>query len=80
MKQKHIALIGLIIFGLVVITIVSWHSVEEIHYLKEFFPHEFTVAEARDATIIEIIKVVFIAFPIILGMWLCLQLMQISRK
>ena len=43
---------------------VCWHSVQEIHYLKSFFPGQFSVQEAYYATAIELIKVILIGMPI----------------
>ncbi len=43
---------------------VAWHSIEEIHYLKRFFPQEFSVREACYAAWIEVAKVVILALPI----------------
>lgn len=60
----------LAVFGisLLVIAAVSWHSVEEIHYLKTFYPDHFTVEEAFYASLVELIKVFLIAFPLLLVM------------
>ena len=58
------------------ISAVCWHSVGEIHYLKTFFPRQFSVEEAFYASGVELIKVVIISTPfigiIIIG--LCLLL------
>jgi len=62
---KNMALIG----SWVVIAATSWHSVEEIHYLKRFYTGSFTVAEAGWAAIVELIKVFLTAFPLLLLMW-----------
>jgi hypothetical protein len=51
---------------LAAISAVSWHSVEEIHYLKTFYPRTFTVEEALYATMVEWFKVALISFPLIL--------------
>jgi hypothetical protein len=48
------------------VTAVCLHSLEEIHYLKSFFPPDFTVQEAFYAAMIELIKVMIIAIPLIL--------------
>jgi hypothetical protein len=50
---------------------VCFHSVEEIHYLKSFFPRTFTVEEAMHAAAVELIKVVIIGMPILLIMGIC---------
>jgi hypothetical protein len=44
---------------------VCLHSVQEIHYLKSFFPRHFTVEEAFYAAATELIKVIIIGLPII---------------
>lgn len=49
-----------------VVAAVSWHSVEEIHYLKTFYPEQFTVEEAFYASGVELIKVVLIGLPLFL--------------
>lgn len=54
------------IVGIVIFSAVCWHSVEEIHYLKSFFPKQFNVQEAYYAAAIELIKVTIIGMPIIL--------------
>jgi hypothetical protein len=51
---------------------VSFHSVQEIHYLKTFLPRDFTVDEAFYAAVIELIKVVIIGLPIVLIIGVCL--------
>ena len=46
---------------------VAFHSVEEIHYFKSFYPKEFTVEEAFFASLVELIKVFLVAAPIIMA-------------
>ena len=60
--------------SVVVIAAVSWHSVEEIHYLKTFYPGQFTVEEAFYASGVELIKVFLIVMPlvVVIGIGLCL--------
>jgi hypothetical protein len=60
--------------GAVALAAVCYHSVEEIHYLKSFFPRSFTVAEACYAAVVELIKVAIIALPILVVMGLGLYL------
>ena len=63
----------------IVIAAASWHSVEEIHYLKTFYPKEFSVEEAFYASGVELIKVILIAAPLVLVIglgligWCCLK-------
>lgn len=69
--MNRIKIVKTVLAGLVVavITPVCFHSLDEIHYLKSFFPESFTVTEAFQAAVVEVIKVGFIAFPLILS-WL----------
>jgi hypothetical protein len=55
----------IIIMGTVIFTAVCLHSVQEIHYLKSFFPRQLSVQEAYYATAIELIKVIMIGMPIV---------------
>ena len=50
--------------SMVVVAASSWHSVEEIHYLKTFYPKQFTVQEAFYASGVELIKVFLISLPL----------------
>lgn len=56
----------LMVFAIGAVAAVCLHSLEEIHYLKSFFPAEFTVQDAFYAAMIELIKDVIIAIPLIL--------------
>lgn len=58
--------VALVAFAFAAVTAVCLHSLEEIHYLKSFFPPDFTVQETFYAAMIELIKVVIIAIPLIL--------------
>lgn len=69
-------LIVLVILSIGIITAVAFHSTQEIHYLKSFFPEEFTVQEAKDASIIELIKVIIISIPIIFLIAVCLTILK----
>lgn len=57
---------AVIVVALVALSAVCWHSVGEIHYLKSFFPHQFSVQEACYASIVELVKVLIIALPLCL--------------
>jgi len=46
---------------------VCWHSVGEIHYLKTFYPSTFNMDQAYEASMIEVIKVGILSFPIIVA-------------
>jgi hypothetical protein len=59
-------LVALVALVLAALAAVCLHSLEEIHYLKTFFPPSFTVQEAFYASALELIKVVIIALPLVL--------------
>ncbi len=69
-----------IVTGIVLTFAVCWHSLEEIHYLKSFYPGRFTVEEAFYASAVELIKVVIISFPFFLIILVSLCLLYILRK
>ncbi len=68
--------IALIFF--IFLSAVAYHSVTEIHYLKTFFPHTFTVEETFFAAIIELIKFIFIVIPILFGWKLWKEIFPIA--
>lgn len=68
------------VVGLAVISGVCWHSIEEIHYLKSFFPKQFTVQEAYYASKIELIKVAIICFPVLVIIGIILYFLHYYRK
>lgn len=65
-KTYSILIFSTTILGVVIFSAVCWHSIDEIHYLKSFFPKQFTVQEAYYATVIELIKIIIIGLPIAL--------------
>jgi len=79
-KPYSIFLFAIIIFGVVIISAVCWHSVGEIHYLKAFFPNRFSVEEAYYASAVELIKVIIIAFPIITIIGISLYVLRHFNK
>lgn len=70
MKQEERVRNAAVWLGVVVIALVSWHSVQEIHYLKTFYTGSFTVAEAGWAALVELVKVALVSFPILLAIFL----------
>ncbi|HEY7586169.1 MAG TPA: hypothetical protein VH866_06635 [Candidatus Deferrimicrobiaceae bacterium] len=68
------------IAGVILFSAVCWHSVEEIHYLKSFFPRQFSVQDAYYATAIELMKVIIIGLPIALIIAVSLYLLRHSEK
>ena len=69
-----------LIFSIVFISAVAYHSVEEIHYLKSFFPREFSVQEAKDASVVELVKVGIIGIPLMLIIFACIAFLKIGRN
>ena len=77
-KTAFLLLTVFIVIG--IIGAVCWHSIEEIHYLKSFFPDRFTVQEAFYASGIELIKIILISLPLILIIFTCHHLIGIFRS
>ncbi len=81
MKQPwRVLILSAIAISIVVIAAVSWHSVEEIHYLKTFYPKQFTVEEAFYASGVEFIKVILIGLPLFLVMCAGLYLLRYFKS
>jgi hypothetical protein len=81
MKFNARTLLNLMILtGIVTFSAISLHSVDEIHYLKSFFPREFTVEESFYAAAIELIKVIIIGLPIVLIIGVCLAKLRESKR
>lgn len=76
MKAIRIFLVIAAAASFAVIAAASWHSVEEIHYLKTFYPSKFTVEEASMAAEVELIKVVLISLPLVIVMVAALYLLK----
>jgi len=81
-KNSLSSVLGLIVIGagVAVVAAVSWHSVQEIHYLKTFYPDDFTVQEIFYASGVELIKVVLISLPLILIIGIVLRMRGASGK
>jgi hypothetical protein len=81
MKQKYfVIIISVIATSIVAVSAVCWHSLEEIHYLKSFFPKQFTVEEAFYASALELIKIAIICLPLILIAGVGLTLLHVFNK
>ncbi|MEE8423256.1 MAG: hypothetical protein V3S49_01820 [Thermodesulfobacteriota bacterium] len=77
---KPIILIVAIIISLLIISVVSFHSLEEIHYLKTFYPPSFTVEEAFYASAVELVKILVISLPFFVIIVVCLYSLKIYCK
>ena len=81
MKQIHKTFLLSVVAGcLIVVSAVCWHSVEEIHYLKTFFPKQFSVEEAYFASKVELVKIAIISLPLILIIGISLYLARYFGK
>ena len=74
---KRLLLSLAIILSILIVAAVCYHSLEEIHYVKSFYPKQFTVEEAFYASGVELIKVVIIGVPFFLVLWVSLYLLKI---
>ena len=79
--KKHIELIMMLAISVSVVFLfaVCFHSLEEIHYLKSFFPQTFTMEQAFYASAIELIKIVIIAVPFVVVIYMGLFYLK-NRK
>ncbi|MFQ5756875.1 MAG: hypothetical protein ACE5H7_12425 [Acidiferrobacterales bacterium] len=67
MKRTYRALtVSAIVLSIVIVAAVCWHSLEEIHYLKSFYPSQFSVEEAFYASAVELVKIIIISLPFFL--------------
>ncbi len=62
-RARQALVLSVIAISVVIVSAVCWHSVEEIHYLKSFYPQQFSVEEAYYAGAVELIKVLIISVP-----------------
>ena len=70
---KKLLLSLAIVVSILIVAAVCWHSLEEIHYLKSFYPKRFTVEESFYASGVELIKVFVIGVPFFLVIWVSLS-------
>jgi lipopolysaccharide export LptBFGC system permease protein LptF len=76
----RIILIALVVLAFAAVTAVCLHSLEEIHYLKSFFPATFTVQQAFYAGALELVKVAIIALPLVLLIGICLFFIRLRNN
>ena len=65
-RTSKILILSAVGVSIVFVSAVSWHSVQEIHYLKSFYPQQFSVQDAFWASAVELIKVLIISIPFFL--------------
>ena len=79
LKKKYIVW-GIVIICLITIFGVARHSVDEIHYMKRFYPPEFTVEEAYYASKVELIKVIITSIPLVVLIFISLFILRRKKK
>ena len=79
-RTGQLLILCAIIISIIVVTAVCWHSLGEIHYLKSFYPRQFTVQEAFYASAVELIKVLIISLPFFLIVSTGLSLLGPGRR
>ncbi len=79
LKKKYI-LWGVVIICLIAIFGVARHSIDEIHYMKRFYPPEFTVEEAYYASKVELIKVIITVIPLVVLIFTSLYFIRRRKK
>ena len=62
-RTSKILILSAVGISIIIVSAVSWHSVQEIHYLKSFYPQQFSVQEAFWASAVELVKVLVISIP-----------------
>lgn len=80
MRAIKTVLILLILLSTLIIIIVSLHSLQEIHYLKGFYPGNFTMEDAFYASWVELIKTHIISLPLVLIIFICFYLLWLAGK
>ena len=69
-----------VVVSVVIVFAVCWHSLEEIHYLKSYYPKSFTVEEAFYASAVELVKVIIVSLPFVLVILVSLYLLGVNKK
>lgn len=64
MKRVRFWRIAAILILLGLYGAAAWHSLEEVHYLKSFFPSRFTVRDACFAAWVEVAKLAILGLPL----------------
>ena len=80
MRKFRVFLFALMAVCVIIIGAISFHSVEEIHYLKSFYPGSFTMEDAFCAALVEFIKVHIISLPLMVVILLAAFLLWLFRN
>ncbi|BCR06156.1 hypothetical protein DESUT3_32250 [Desulfuromonas versatilis] len=65
-----------LVAALAAMVAICLHSLEEIHYLKRFFPRAFTVQEVFYASAVELVKVLILLIPLLTVIGLALYFLR----
>jgi hypothetical protein len=79
-KRKYILPALAIIISLGIITAISLHAIEEIHYLKSFYPKSFTVEQAMQASVVELVKTILGSLPLLVVIAVSVALLRIFTR
>lgn len=79
-KRKYVLPILAIVASLGIITALCLHAIEEIHYLKSFYPNSFTVEQAMQASIVELVKLLLGSLPLLIVIAVSVALLSIFRR
>ena len=80
MRKFRVFLFALMAVCVIIIGAISFHSVEEIHYLKSFYPGSFTMEDAFYAALVEFIKIHIISLPLMVVILLAAFLLWLFRN
>lgn len=79
LKKKYI-LWAIVLICLFTLFGTAMHSVDEIHYLKRFYPAHFSVEEAYYASKVELIKNIITAIPLTILIFASLYFIKRRKK
>lgn len=80
MSKLKLLLAALMAVCVIIIGLVSFHSANELHRLKSFYPASLTVEEAFYASLVEFIKVHIISLPLMAVILLAAFLLWLDAK
>ncbi len=79
-RATKIFILSAVVVSIIIVSAVCWHSVQEIHYLKSFYPQQFSVQEAFYASAVELVKVVIITIPFLFAIIAGLCLLRYWKR
>jgi hypothetical protein len=79
-RRRYLLPVLAIVLSVGIITAFALHSIEEIHYLKSFYPQSFTVEQAMQASVVELVKVLLASLPLGIVIAVCVALLKSHSK